>query len=280
MKYFETKHERNSAKITALITAIILLLMFVVGAPYMDPPIEYGVAVNFGNTDYGSGPIEPVKPVKSEVNKIVEETQPQETKSEPVISPTKTEEVITQETEESITIKKQKEAEARAKAEAERKERERLEAEEKRRQEEEAKKKKLDALIGGVKNADGTQNTSDGTGNTPGNQGQLDGGYYAPYDGIPGSGNGGIGFGLNGRGEPSFKKPDGCENEYGFVVVSVVVNQNGNVIEATPGSKGTTNKTDCLLQQAREFAFSCKWPPDSKAPTRQYGLVSVNFTPN
>ena len=60
MKYFETVHERNSAKITALITAIILLLMFVMGTTYMDPPIEYGVAVNFGNTDYGSGPIQQI----------------------------------------------------------------------------------------------------------------------------------------------------------------------------------------------------------------------------
>ena len=62
MKYLETKHERNSAKITALIATIILLLLFVVGPPYLDPPLEYGVAVNFGNTDYGSGPIQPVKP--------------------------------------------------------------------------------------------------------------------------------------------------------------------------------------------------------------------------
>ena len=34
---------------------ILILLLFVVGAPYMDPPIEYGVAVNFGNSDFGQG---------------------------------------------------------------------------------------------------------------------------------------------------------------------------------------------------------------------------------
>ena len=52
MKYFKTKHEKDSAKITALIAVILLLLLFVVGAPYMDPPEEYGVAVNFGNTRF------------------------------------------------------------------------------------------------------------------------------------------------------------------------------------------------------------------------------------
>ncbi|HPF97884.1 MAG TPA: energy transducer TonB, partial [Mangrovimonas sp.] len=116
------------------------------------------------------------------------------------------------------------------------------------------------------------------TGNTKGNQGQLDGDPYAPYTGTPGSGSGGIGYGLNGRGKPSYKMVDGCENEYGLVVVEVVVNKNGNVIEATPGVKGTSNRTDCLLKAAKEFALSCKWPPNPDAPSRQYGRVSVNFT--
>ena len=278
MKYFETKHERNSAKITVLITAIILLLMFVVGAPYMDPPLEYGVAVNFGNTDYGMGPIQPVKPLKSEVNKTVEETKPQETTSEPVTAPIKAEEVITQETEESIAIKKQKEAEARAKAEAERKERERLEAEERKKQVEEAKKKKLDELIGGVKNADGTKNTSDGTGNTPGNQGQLDGDPYAPsYFGGSGPGKGGVGYGLNGRGRPSNKTYKQDCNEYGLVVVRIEVDKQGNVTKAEPGVQGTTNTAPCLLDPAKKIALSFKWPADANAPTRQIGFVSINF---
>jgi len=279
MKYFETIHERNSAKITALITTIILLLMFVVGAPYMDPPLEYGVAVNFGNTDYGSGPIQPVKPIKSEVNKMVEETQPQEAKSEPVTAPTKAENVLTQETEESIAIKKQKEAEARAKAEAERKEREKREAEEKKRQEEDAKKKSLDALIGGVKNSDGTKNTSDGTGTTKGNQGQLDGDpYAASYFGGSGPGKGGVGYGLNGRGKPRnqiFKQE--C-NEEGLVVVMIEVDRNGNVTKAEPGARGTTNPAPCLYEPAKKIAQSFKWPPDPDAPARQIGFVSINFS--
>ena len=63
MKYLNTKHERNSAKITALIVLILLLLLFVVGPQYMDPPIEYGVSVNFGNSAVGSGNVQPDKPV-------------------------------------------------------------------------------------------------------------------------------------------------------------------------------------------------------------------------
>ena len=60
MKYLKTKHERNSAKLTALIAIILLLLLFVVGPTYMDPPEEYGVAVNFGNSAVGKGKVQPL----------------------------------------------------------------------------------------------------------------------------------------------------------------------------------------------------------------------------
>ena len=65
MKYFETKHEKDSARITALLAVILILLIFIVGPKYLDPPIEYGVAVNFGTTDFGSGNIQPKEPIKS-----------------------------------------------------------------------------------------------------------------------------------------------------------------------------------------------------------------------
>ena len=277
MKYFETKHEKNSAKITALITVIILLLMFVVGAPYLDPPLEYGVAVNFGNTDFGSGPIKPSEPIKAE-NNVVENTQPQESVSEPTTSDTKSEDVLTEESPEAIAIRKQKEAEARAKAEAERRERERIEAEERKRKEQEAKQKELDDLIGGVKNADGDENTSDGTSNTPGNQGQLDGDPYAPsYFGGSGPGKGGVGFGLNGRGRPTNRIYKQDCNEYGLVVVKIEVDKQGKVTKAEPGVQGTTNTASCLMEPAKKIALSFKWPADANAPTRQIGFVSINF---
>ena len=118
MKYFETKHEKDSAKITALFAVILILIIFIVGLKYMDPPLEYGVAVNFGTTDYGSGNIQPKKPIKSEVKEVIK--QPEAVESQPKIlkSQEENEDVVTQNNEESIAIKKQKEAEAKAKAEA------------------------------------------------------------------------------------------------------------------------------------------------------------------
>ena len=57
----------------------------------------------------------------------------------------------------------------------------------------------------------------------------------------------------------------------------IVVNQNGNVIEALPGVKGTTNTAQCLLEPAKKIALSHKWQPDPNAPTKQIGFVKVNF---
>ena len=62
-----------------------------------------------------------------------------------------------------------------------------------------------------------------------------------------------------------------------MVIVRIVVNKSGNVIEAEPGVKGTTNTAQCLLDPAKKMALSHKWPADSNAPTRQIGFVSVNF---
>mgnify|MGYP001583196759 FL=1 len=278
MKYLETKHERNSARITALIALILLLLLFVVGPQYMDPPEEYGIAVNFGTTDFGSGNKPLSEPRKAVEEEVVEESQPEETKVEPTESTSKAEDLVTQESAESIAIKKQKEAEAKAKAEAERVERDKREAEEKKRREEEEKKKKLDNLIGGVKNSSGNDDGGEGRDDKGGNKGQLDGDPYAPsYFGGSGPGQGGIGYGLGGRGRPSkiIYKQD-C-NEYGLVVVKIEVNRQGKVTKAEPGIQGTTNTHPCLLEPAKKIAMSHKWPADSDAPSTQVGFVSINF---
>ena len=282
MKYLDTKHERNSAKITALIVLIFLLLLFVVGPPYLDPPAEYGVAVNFGNSAVGSGNVQPDKPVKSkdvQINEKPQETQSEE-QSEP--EPTKAEEVaqdvLTQETEEAIAIKKQKEAETKAKAEAERIAKAKADAEAKKKKEEADKKKKLDEMMGGLNNSEGEASGSEGNDNQAGDKGQLNGNPYATsYFGDPGTGSGGVGYGLNGRGKPTkqvFKQD--C-NESGLVVVKIEVDRSGKVVKATAGVKGTENTASCLLEPAEKIAYSHKWKADTNAPTRQIGFVSVNF---
>jgi len=279
MKYFETKHEKDSARITTLLTVVLILLIFIVGPKYLDPPPEYGVAVNFGTTDIGSGKIQPKEPVKSQPKEIIEEPKVQEEEvTTDTSNPQDTkEEVLTEDNAESIAMKKQKEAE-RKKAVDEAKKKAEAERIEKERKAKEEKKKKLDDLIGGIGKTDGKETGGEGDDDKAGDKGQLDGDPYAPsYFGEPGSGGGGSGYGLRGRGRPTKSKvvPE-CDEE-GSVVVEIHVNRNGNVVGAFPGKRGTTGAL-CLYDAAKKTAMTYKWPADSKAPSKQVGFVVINFS--
>ena len=277
MKYFRTKQERHSARLTALIALLLILLLFIVGPPYMDPPEEYGVAVNFGTTDFGSDTKQTQTPTPTNNEDIPE---PNETKtavaSESIAN--STEEVLTSDEEAAIAVKKvdqealkkQVEEEAKAKADAERIRKE--------NEAKERKKKALDDLMGGIGADNGNTSGSEGDDDIIGDKGQLNGDPYAPsYFGSPGSGTGGVGYGLNGRGTPTKTKfiPD-CDEE-GRVVVEIYVNQNGVVTNATAGKQGTTGDI-CLYEAARKTALTHKWPADSKAPFKQIGFVIVEFS--
>ena len=295
MSFLDTRHKKKSFTLTIFLLSALLLLLFYIGLTYMDPPIEKGITVNFGSMDYGSGQIQPkekLQPQASETPEVQEEEKIEETSekieepiAEPAVPEKVTEKVLTQENEESIRIKQQKEAERKAaeaakkiKDEAERLEREKQAAAEKERQEQEAKKKKLDALMGGINNADGTAQGSEGDDTRAGDKGQPDGDPYATsYYGSPGSGSGTGGYGLNGRSLVTKGKVQQECNEEGRVVVKIVVDRNGKVMSATPGVKGTTNNHPCLLEPAKKTAFLHQWNLDSNAPSQQVGFVVVNF---
>ena len=295
MSLLDTRHKKQSFTLTTLLLSVLLLVLFYIGLSYMDPPIENGISVNFGTTDFGSGPVQPKEKIKSEPlntppveptlqEKVVEEAQEEVVEKE-VAKEAPAEKVLTQESEESIRIKQQQEtkrkAEAavqKAKAEAERVAREKALAAEKAKQAQDAKKRELDALMGGLNKSDGTASGSEGNDTKAGDKGQPDGDPYATsYYGRPGSGSGTGGYGLNGRTLVNKGKvPQEC-NEEGRVVVKIVVDRNGRVISATPGVKGTTNNAKCLLEPAEKTAFMHQWNLDSNAPSQQVGFVVVNF---
>ncbi len=66
-------------------------------------------------------------------------------------------------------------------------------------------------------------------------------------------------------------------NQAGRVVVSIEVNQQGQVITAMPGVRGTTNNAPCLLDPARRAALATEFNPDDKAPSRQIGKIIYVF---
>jgi len=283
MRYFKTKHQQYSARLTAVIMLLLVLLLFVVGPGYMDPPLEYGVAVNFGSSDTGSGMVQPKEILASESTPVTEpieeiEIVPTDESSESAAS----EEVLNSEDLESIAFKNTQAEKAKLEVEANEQEKAEANVELDRLKKEadlKAKKKaQLDALMGGIGADQGTDKGSEGDDESAGDKGQLDGKPYASsYFGSSGSGNGGVGYGLNDRGRPKRTKviPE-CDEE-GTVVVKIYVNQNGSVIKAIPGEKGTIGDS-CLYDAARKTALSHKWPADPKAPLKQIGFVIVDFT--
>lgn len=286
MSFLDTRHKKKSFTLTTLLLSALLLLLFYVGLTYLDPPIENGIAVNFGTMDYGSGEVQPMEKVRSEPREMESEPEPAEQAVQPeetVVEEAPVEEVLTSNDEETIKLRQQREAKRKAeeeakkaKAEAERIAREKREAEERKRQEQEAKKKSVDALIGGIGKSDGKTTGSEGDDDRTGDKGQPDGDPYASsYYGAPGSGTGG--YGLSGRSLANKGKVQQECNEEGRVVVRILVDRNGRVIKAEPGVKGTTNNAPCLLEPARKTALLHKWNPDPNAPAQQIGFVVVNF---
>ena len=288
--FLDTKHKKKSAAITSVIMSLLLVSIFFVGMTYLDPPEEYGIAINFGTSNVGRGDIQPKQPLKAAPQeKIVEEVKEKvEAISEPEVSEKiseVSEDVATQDNEEAIAIKKAKEikrkeeeAERKAQLEKQRIEKVRQEAIAKQKAEEAAKRKKLDALIGGINNSNGSENGGEGNDNTAGDKGKITGdpnasGYYGN------GGNGGSGdYQLGNRKPISRPKPNYICDEEGLVVVRIEVDINGKVIKATPGVKGSTNTVACLLTQAKVAALKTKWTSDSNAPSKQVGTIKYRFS--
>ena len=98
MSMLQTVHQRKSFVLTAVLMAVILLLMFFFGLKYYDPPIEYGVAVNFGNSDFGQGPpVEETAPAASESEEVeIEDVEEIEEVSENMAPSEAAEEMVMQ----------------------------------------------------------------------------------------------------------------------------------------------------------------------------------------
>src|SRR5690606_8809290 len=269
MRLLDTKHKKKSFTLTTILLSVLLLLLFYIGLTYMDPPIENGISVNFGTTEFGSGRVQPKEKIRSEpLNKPITEPKIQEEKVEKVVEQVPKEEVakekpaeklLTQENEESIVLKQQQETKRKAdeaakkvQAEAERVAREKKEAEEKLQREQQAKRSKLDELIGGVTKSEGSVSGGEGDDNRAGDKGSPDGDPYGASIYGQGSGSGTGSYGLRGRSlENQGQVKQKC-NEEGIVVVKIIVDRNGRVIRATPGVQGTTNTNPCLLAPAKE----------------------------
>lgn len=290
MSVLDTKHKRKSAAITTVILLLLLFVIFNFGMKYLDPPEEYGLAINFGNSEVGSGePVENTKkisaPQEVEKQEVVEEkVVEQEVKETPkeIIE----EDIISNETTEDVpVVEKVKEIKKEPVKEVVEEKKEVVKPVEKVVEKEVVKEKPkpsketqdaLNNLLNG--NSSDGKAVGEGDDNKPGTKGKENGDPNSSnYYGNTSSGSGGD-YNLAGRTALSKPKqqPD-CQEE-GTVVVQIQVDKNGKVIYAKAGVKGTTNSAPCLLKPAREAALRTKWNADNKAPIKQVGTIIYKFS--
>jgi outer membrane biosynthesis protein TonB len=281
--------ERGKGIAGTLIIHLVVLL-FLIFAGFSLPPLpdkEEGLLVNFGTDETGSGLIEPSPPAVQEV------TVP----PPPTAVPEKTadDQVLTQNTEDAPVVKKaDPEAEKKRleKKEADRKRREELEAEKIIKQQEEAERKRVEAeqqrqadIMNRTKNAlansknAGTNSTSEGVAGGAGNQGVPNGDVNAKLhaDGGGTGDKGTISYSLGGRGVQELISPKYDIQKEGIVVVDISVDQDGNVTQATPGTKGSTVLDEDLLKVAKDAALKTKFEVKKDAPAVQKGTIKYIF---
>lgn len=72
-------------------------------------------------------------------------------------------------------------------------------------------------------------------------------------------------------------EPDYSVNAAGRVVVKIMVDQYGTVIDATPGAPGTTVQNRTLWEASRRAALKAKFNLSSSAPVVQEGTITYIF---
>jgi len=272
-----TKAKIESGLLTAVIMALLfLLLLFVcIDAPRENE--EEGIEVAFGDSEDGGG----AEPEALPMPAIPVTQAPPPTPQAPSEN-----DLMVQEDEEALALAKQREEEKKRRAEEEeliRKQREeqaRLEAEQRAEQqriaeeqarkaaEEQEKRDKAQALGGLFGN---NQQGAQGSGTT---QGASQQGSNNPV----GHGSvGGNSWSLAGRNIKALPKPSTQFNQEGKVVVNIQVNSAGKVISATVG-EGTTVSDYQTRQVALEAARKAEFTPSENRI--QVGTITYTFKLN
>ena len=280
MKMLDTPHKKKSAGLTAVIGVLLLILFFLLGLTYYDQPISYGMEVNFGTLAEGSGKVQPQKKVQAiekVKEKVVEVEEKVESEPPKQITEESVKEVLTEE-KSTVVVTEKKESSEVVKPITEKLESEAQdEPVEEKPKVSEATKSVVSSLLKN-KAEKGEEIEGEGDDAVQCDKGKIEGNpYSSSYYNNFGLGGKGKGYGLNGRNLQSNGKVVQDCNQEGTVVVRITVNNQGEVIQAEPGVKGSTNTHPCLLEPARKTALLHKWFPDGKAPAEQIGFVVIQF---
>ena len=280
MIIFDSPHKKKSASITIIVALLLAILFFGLGLTYYDPPIDYGMEINFGSNSEISGNIKklnqnsnkldnvekdqnsdkPIKNLKSEINSALE--------SKSVITEKKS----------SVSISKKESSTKPNQNIRAIKEDKKIEKIPIKKETPKISKTTKDIVSNLLKKSRQlNDNVSNNNHKVLNKDMSNESGYSSTYYNNSISGSYTKGYGLNGRSLQSKGKVLQECNEQGLVVVRISVDRQGEVISAEPGVKGTTNTHPCLLDPAKKTAQLHKWFPDDEAPEIQIGFVVIQF---
>ncbi len=109
----------------------------------------------------------------------------------------------------------------------------------------------------------------------PGVQGKPEGSVEGEAA-IGGKGSG-VEFSLTGRKANYLPMPDYTSPETGRVVISITVNRQGHVTRATAGARGTTTSNQTLWRLAEEAARKARFDIKHDVAEEQRGTITYNF---
>jgi len=246
--------------------ALLLLAIFFGLSTPLPLPEEEGVLVNLGYMDEGTG-------IRQPLTASPPPPQPQPTQAAP-----EAEDIVTQDTEESIAIPDSPRPQPeRPRPEEPVREPTQPQPETTQQQPQPEPEPQVDprAIFPG-RDRRTTETQTQGETGQAGNQGRPDG----STDGTAFQGGGqgvGVEFSLEGRGRRNIPDPVYTSNSIGRVVVSITVNRNGDVIRAVAGARGTTTTDRELFQAAEKAARQATFDASNNAPIEQTGTITFFF---
>jgi len=250
----EKKNKRTALLYTSIIQAVLfVVLFFMVAWRAPDPPLpEYGIVLNFGTDDEGSGDVQPETPVgnKGQQEEEPEESKPKVEEETPKVEEKETkpveskpvEQQIVSKVESPVVVKEKKEDDVKpVEKPAEKPEEKKVEPKVEKKPVEEKPKVEPEAVYKPKAAQSTSDNKTTGTkAGTPGNhgddpgktgdkgnpEGSLD--AKALY-GKPGGGAGGSSLELSGWNWDEIPNPDVPNNITGRIVFEIIVNSKGEL---------------------------------------------------
>jgi len=267
----------------SIVIATLMMITLTTNPPMFPEVPTDGVEVNFGDGDTGLGDQEPGP--ASPTNEAV---SPAETQQEATTTQTQSmatndnqadlnENVLTQvggDADISMAEKRKADEQVKQAQIAQQKiedEKKRVAAEQQRKIDE------INSRAGRAFGGKGTGNGSQGINGGIGNQGNPNGVANSPnYIGRGGNGKG-VNYDLAGRKSVDLPSPAKGIQAAGKVVVQILVDRDGHVIDARPGVKGSNTSNQQLYDAAQKAAMNTTFNVSPNSEERQKGTLTYIF---